>query len=144
MDEAERDVGHRLAVGDRDRQRVMRDPALGVQRAVDRIDDHAHAVVAVVDLAALLGADRELVALVAERVELVEHELLGGVVDLERAVAAAAAGAGLDARSAVVGTSASIRSSPVTARRQTPSQSASRAERVEVISDLCCQTWVSP
>ena len=54
--EPERDVGHRLPVGDRDRQGVMGDPALGVQRAVDRIDDHAHVVVAVVDLAALLGA----------------------------------------------------------------------------------------
>src|SRR5580704_7806249 len=40
------------------------------------------------------------------------------------------------ARSAVVGTSSSMRSSPATARRQTPSQSASRAERVEVMFEL--------
>jgi len=40
------------------------------------------------------------------------------------------------ARSSIVVTSANMRSRPVTARRQTPSQSASSAERVEVISDL--------
>src|ERR1017187_2379211 len=44
------------------------------------------------------------------------------------------------ARSEMLGVSASICSRPVTARRQAPSQSASSAERVEVIVDLCCQT----
>ena len=36
VDERERHVGHRLAVGDRDRERVVAGVALGVQRAVDR------------------------------------------------------------------------------------------------------------
>src|ERR1039458_5069177 len=44
------------------------------------------------------------------------------------------------ARSEMLVVSASICSSPVTARRQAPSQSASSAERVEVIVNLCCQT----
>ena len=42
VDEAEGDVGHRRPVGDGDRERVVRQPALGVQRAVDRVDDDAH------------------------------------------------------------------------------------------------------
>jgi len=40
----------------------------------------------------------------------------------------------------VLGAAASNCSSPITARRQAPSQSASNAERVEVIANLCCQT----
>ena len=39
-DVAEDDVGHRRPVGDRDRQRVVGQAALGVHRAVDRVDDH--------------------------------------------------------------------------------------------------------
>ncbi len=36
------DVPHRRAVGDGEREREERDPALGVDRAVDRVDDDAH------------------------------------------------------------------------------------------------------
>ena len=39
---AEHHVGHRRAVGDRDRERVVGQPPLGVQRPVDRVDDHEH------------------------------------------------------------------------------------------------------
>ena len=42
-------VGHRRPVGDGDRERVVRQAALGVQRAVDRVDDHAHRPAAEVD-----------------------------------------------------------------------------------------------
>ena len=73
----------------------MGDAPLGVERAVDRVDDHPHAVVAVVDLASLLGQGEEAKALVAQAVELGEHEVLGRVVDDQRAVPAAAPGAGL-------------------------------------------------
>ena len=38
----EHDVGHRRPVGDGDRERVVGQPALGVLRAVDRVDDDAH------------------------------------------------------------------------------------------------------
>ena len=41
VDVAEDDVVHRRAVGDRDREREERDPALRVDRAVDRVDDDA-------------------------------------------------------------------------------------------------------
>ncbi len=44
---------------------------------------------------AFLGNSEELIALFVQAVELVEHELLGAVVDLQRAIAAAAPGAGL-------------------------------------------------
>ena len=47
---------HRLAVGDRDREREERDAALRVERAVDRVDDDARASAA--ELADLLGDDR--------------------------------------------------------------------------------------
>src|SRR5215468_245864 len=40
MNEAENDVVHRLALRDCDREREERDPALGVERAVDWVDDH--------------------------------------------------------------------------------------------------------
>ena len=45
--EPEGHVGHRLAVGHGDRQGVAGDAALGVQRPVDRVDDHPHLVIAV-------------------------------------------------------------------------------------------------
>ena len=121
------------------------DAALGVQRAVDRVDDHAHAGVAVVDLAALLGHARGTGSPRRAGVELVEHELLGGRGRSRACGRRRCRGCrSPSARSSVVGTSASMRSRPATARRQTPSQSASSAERVEVIADLCCQTWRSP
>ena len=43
VDVAEVDVVHRRAVGDREREREERDPALRVDRAVDRVDDDARA-----------------------------------------------------------------------------------------------------
>ena len=63
MDEGEDDIGHRRAVGDGDRQRVVGQAALGVQRPVDWIDDHPHRAAAVVDLSALLRERGEAVAL---------------------------------------------------------------------------------
>ena len=51
VDVAEEDVGHRRPVGDGDRDRVVRQPALGVDRAVDRVDDHQRVGIAEVDLA---------------------------------------------------------------------------------------------
>ena len=48
------DVRHRRPVGDRDRDGVRRESALGVHRAVDRVDHDAHRAAAEVDLAALL------------------------------------------------------------------------------------------
>ena len=90
------DVRHRVAGGDGDRQRVVRNPSLRVQRPVDRIDDHLHRGIAVVDLAALLRERGEAVALVAQPVELCQHDRLGSAVDHERAVAAPAPLARLD------------------------------------------------
>ena len=56
--EAEADVGHRVAVGDRERERVVRQAALGVLGAVERVDDDAHRPAAEVDAPALLAAPR--------------------------------------------------------------------------------------
>src|SRR5207249_12235520 len=41
VDVAEMHIAHALAVGDGDRHREEGDPALGVQRSVDRIDDRS-------------------------------------------------------------------------------------------------------
>ena len=57
VDVGELDVGHRVAVRDRDREREERNAALRVERAVDRIDDDAPSPVT--DLADLLGDDRD-------------------------------------------------------------------------------------
>ena len=73
----------------------MRESPLGVQRAVDRIDDDAHARVAVVHLTALLGDRDEAPARPMEPVELGKHEVLGRRVDEECSVAALTAAAGL-------------------------------------------------
>ena len=96
VDEAEDDVAHRRPVGDGDRDRVVGEAALGVDRAVDRVDDHDHAGVAVVDLPALLADRGEARAVGVQAVELGEHGALGVGVDLQRAVAAAADVAGLE------------------------------------------------
>ena len=80
------------SVGDGDRDAVGRDAALGVARAVDRVDDQVGRAAAVqVDVAALLGDDghRDV-----ERLELAEDRVLGGAVDDERDVAALAAAGG--------------------------------------------------
>ena len=42
---------------------------LGVERAVDRVDDHHHVVAAEVDLAALLADRPEAVALIVQRLD---------------------------------------------------------------------------
>jgi hypothetical protein len=73
----------------------VRQAALGVRRAVDRVDHHEHALVAEVHGAALLRERVEARAGVVERLELGEHPVLGGLVDDERAIAALAALAGL-------------------------------------------------
>jgi len=93
--EAEEDVAHGGAVGDGDRERVVAEAALGVERAVDRVDDDGDRRIAVVDDPALLGEDREARALRVQGVHLREHGTLGGGVDLQRAVAALPALAGL-------------------------------------------------
>ncbi len=95
-DEPERDVGHRRPVGDRDRESDVRQAALGVQRAVERVDDHPHAVVAEADPPALLRERGEPRTCVVQAVELGEHRVLGLLVDDQRAVAAAAHAAGLE------------------------------------------------
>ena len=92
VDVAERDVGHRRPVGDRDRERVVRQPALGVQRAVDRVDDDEH-------VRRRRSRPRPRSSLTAvnrapsrvQRVELGEDDVLGRRVDHQRAVAALAA-----------------------------------------------------
>ena len=60
VDVAEEDVVDRVAVGDRDREREVRDAALGVLRAVDRVDEHR--VAALAPDADLLGDDADVVA----------------------------------------------------------------------------------
>ena len=75
---------------------MVRQSPLGVQRAVDRVDDDEHAGVAEVDEPALLGDGGEARAVAVEAVELGEDGVLGGGVDDEREVAALAALAGLD------------------------------------------------
>jgi hypothetical protein len=69
----------------------VRQAALGVERAVDRVNDHRHAGVAVVDLAELLGDQLEAVSFGFERIELGHDDQLSGAVDDERAVATGAA-----------------------------------------------------
>ncbi len=90
VDEAEDDVAHGRAVGHGDGERVVREAALRVRRAVDGVDDDEgrRARGAVVDLPALLGDRREARALRVQAVELVEDGLLGVGVDDERPVAA--------------------------------------------------------
>src|SRR4051794_33241058 len=95
VDVAEEDVGHRPAIGHRDRDRVVRQAALRVDRAVDRVDDHERLRAAELDRAALLADRREAQALLVELRELCEHGLLGRGVDEQRAVAALTAGADL-------------------------------------------------
>ena len=83
VDVAEDDVVHRVAVGDRDRDREERDAALRVQRAVDRVDDDGPPPVALdTDL---LADDAHVLA-----AEALEDHALGGRVDRRRLVAALA------------------------------------------------------
>jgi hypothetical protein len=96
MNEAEVHVGHGGSRRHGDRERVVGQPALGVQRPVDRVDHNQHASVAEVDRAALLRDGAEAVAPLVQALELVEDQRLRGVVDLERVVPATAPGARLD------------------------------------------------
>ena len=91
VDIGEVDVRHGGTVRHRDREGVMGQAALGVQRAVDRVDDHAHRLAAEAHLAALLGDRGEAMALVVKALELGEHRVLRGAVDDQRLVAALAA-----------------------------------------------------
>ena len=96
VDVAEEDVGHRRPVGDRDRDRVVRQAALGVDRAVDRVDHDAASSgspKSTVPRSSLTAVKRS--ALVVQRLELAEDGVLGRGVDHQRAVAALAARAGL-------------------------------------------------
>ena len=84
MDEAEDDVVHRLPFRDRDREGEERDAALGVERAVDRVDDDERQPRAP-DAADLLRDDRA-----RSLAHAGEDDLLGGLVDRRRVVAAEA------------------------------------------------------
>src|SRR5829696_5084391 len=92
----ELDVGHGGTAGDGDRDRDVRQAALRVQRAVDRVDHDPDALPAEVDDAALLGHGAETQSVGVEALELGEHDVLDLAVDDERAVAAAPAVARLD------------------------------------------------
>jgi hypothetical protein len=80
VDERETDVVHHVAVRDCDREREERDPALRVQRAVDRVDDDALAPAAA--HADLLRHDRRI-----EPVEASEDDTLRRRVDRGSVVA---------------------------------------------------------
>src|SRR3954452_20614189 len=95
VDVAEEDVGHRRPARHGDRDRVVRQPAFGVDRAVDRVDHDESVRVAEVDRPALLQHRGEAQALVVQRLELLEDRLLRLGVDHQRAVAALAARADL-------------------------------------------------
>ena len=94
-DVAELHVAHRVPGGDGDRDRVVGQAALGVHRAVDRVDDDQHVLRAEVDQPALLAQRAEPRAAVVELLELGEDRVLGALVDDQRLVAALAAVAGL-------------------------------------------------
>src|SRR5439155_6408861 len=96
VDESERDVAHRRTVGDGDRHREEPDPALRVQRPVDRVDDDARLTA---------GAELHLADLLADEdgvdagvLEAAQDRALGGGVDRRRLVTALA---GADDRFAV-------------------------------------------
>ncbi len=88
-DEADLDVAHARPGRDGDRHARERQPPLGVDRAVDRVDDDPGGgrPVAQAHLPALLR-DRD--ERDAERLQLGEHGVLGRLVDRERRVAALA------------------------------------------------------
>src|SRR5262249_27991873 len=83
VDVAEEDVVDRVALGDRDREAEVGDPALGVLRAVDRVDEHRVAALAAV--ADLLRDDADVVA-----VEVAQRRRLGGLVERGGQIAALA------------------------------------------------------
>ena len=83
VDEAEEDVVDRVALGDRDREREVRDAALGVLRAVDRVDEHRVAALALDP--DLLRDDSDVVA-----VEVLQRRGLGRLVERRGHVAALA------------------------------------------------------
>src|SRR5215208_842177 len=90
----EHDVGHRVPARDRERERVVRQPALGVLGAVERVDHDEHRIGGVepeVDAAALLAHGAEPSAGGVQLLEPPEHGRLGRRIDLERAVPALAA-----------------------------------------------------
>ena len=66
MNDAEADIGHRRPIGNRDRDRISRQPALGVERAIDWIDYNEGLVAAEINRAALLRQGREARARVKE------------------------------------------------------------------------------
>src|SRR5919201_2800368 len=65
VDVPEDDVPHLRPLRDGDREREVRNPALRVQRAVDRVEDDVDATVAVALLAELLRHEREVEAVLA-------------------------------------------------------------------------------
>ena len=103
----------------------MREAALGVQRAVDRVDDDEHAGIAEVDDAALLGDEREARAVRrAGARSCVDDEVLGELIEHQRAVAADAHERPSRAPArAPGGWAASTSRRPSAERRQAPSQS---------------------
>ena len=142
VDVAELDVGHRLPGGDSDRQGVVRESALGVQRAVDRVDHDQHVAAAEVDVAALLG-DR--VKAVARRRRAAAARRRRSSRPRRRSPACGRRRCPVvpvsTARSAVVARSASIVRIASAARRHAVSQSARVVRRFSSsITSLCCQT----
>ena len=94
VNEAELDIGHRVAIGDRDRERVGGQGAADVHRAVDRIDDHPalRLTLSDLELPALLADREERVASCrSDLAELLEDDVLTAAVELQRHVAALAA-----------------------------------------------------
>ena len=85
VDVPERDVAHRRPLGDREREREEGDPALRVDRPVDRIDDDSRrASSAEHALAELLRDEHEVVA---QRNEPLDDRVLRRLVDRRRIVA---------------------------------------------------------
>ena len=88
VDVAEGHVRHRVAFGDGDADAVQRNGPPGVERAVDRVDDHPQRRLPTAegDGAPLLGDGSELVSGVVEPLELVEDRVLAEAVDHQRLV----------------------------------------------------------
>ena len=88
VDVSENDVAHRRPVGNREREREERDPALRVHRSVDRIDDHdSRPPASELARPELLGDEHEALP---GRLEARDDRVLGRLVDRGRVVAALA------------------------------------------------------
>ena len=126
VDVAEEDVGHRVPARDRDRDRVVRQAALGVERAVDRVDHHEHVRVAEVDRAALLADRGEAQPLVVQRARARSNTASSAAASITSVRSPPSPRVPTSrTRSSVLGLSARIPRSASVARRQSSSQSVS-------------------